>query len=336
MNSQLPPSPDMDVLVLNHWHELPPPLLILAPPRSFTSIVCAMLGQHPQMYGLPETHLFCEQTLSARAARVERATYPMGDGLLRAIAQLYFGGQSESTIRLARRWLRLRQDVTTDFIFKALADKVYPLILVDKSPSTINSLQVLRRTHSRFPGVRFIHLLRHPRGHGESVMRFIDERRRYGPIPPTHWLLQISSQFRENAEANGPNGPILDPQFGWLAYHKMICTFLEMMPRTAYMRVRGEELLAAPDSVLPGIIRWLGLRSDQLAIDEMKHPERSPYAFPGPRGARYGNDSFFLQDPALRPSRAGAYRLEGGLSWREDDHGFVDEVKDLAHEFGYV
>ena len=31
------------------------PLFILAPPRSFTSVVCAMIGNHPQMLGLPET-----------------------------------------------------------------------------------------------------------------------------------------------------------------------------------------------------------------------------------------------------------------------------------------
>jgi hypothetical protein len=37
------------------------PLVILAPGRSYTSVVCTMLGQHPQMYNLPELHLFaCE------------------------------------------------------------------------------------------------------------------------------------------------------------------------------------------------------------------------------------------------------------------------------------
>lgn len=33
------------------------PLFILAPPRSFTSVVCAMIGQHPDMCGLPEVNL---------------------------------------------------------------------------------------------------------------------------------------------------------------------------------------------------------------------------------------------------------------------------------------
>ena len=48
---------------LKHAHELPPPVFVLAPVRSFTSVVCAMIGQHPQMYGLPETNLLCHATV---------------------------------------------------------------------------------------------------------------------------------------------------------------------------------------------------------------------------------------------------------------------------------
>jgi hypothetical protein len=29
-------------------------VFLLAPPRSFTTVVSSMLGQHPQLYGLPE------------------------------------------------------------------------------------------------------------------------------------------------------------------------------------------------------------------------------------------------------------------------------------------
>ncbi len=39
------------------------PLFLLAPPRSYTSLINAMLGQHPQAYGLPELCLFNGQIL---------------------------------------------------------------------------------------------------------------------------------------------------------------------------------------------------------------------------------------------------------------------------------
>jgi hypothetical protein len=32
-------------------------MLILCPPRSFSSVVSAMIGQHPQLYGFPELNL---------------------------------------------------------------------------------------------------------------------------------------------------------------------------------------------------------------------------------------------------------------------------------------
>ena len=34
------------------------PVFLLAPPRSYTSLMNAMLGQHPQAFGLPELCLF--------------------------------------------------------------------------------------------------------------------------------------------------------------------------------------------------------------------------------------------------------------------------------------
>ena len=324
-----------DVIILDHWHELPPPLFILAPPRSFTSIVCAMLGQHPQLYGLPETNLFGADTMEQWWARASQATYQAAGGLLRTVAQLYFGSQSEWTVRMARQWLRNRSEVTTDFIFKVVADKVFPLILVEKSPSTVSSLQNLRRMRDNFPNSRFIHLLRHPRGYSESVMGLLDEERKRGPIPSNHWLLQISSQASGQPRASGPERPVLDPQFSWYARHRTICDFLRTIPLDAQMRVRGEELLAGPDRVLPEITGWMGLRSDASAIEAMKHPECSPYAFFGPPEAHYGNDASFLRDPSLRPGRARAHHLEGPLGWRSDGQGFSDEVTGLAREFGY-
>ena len=71
------------------------------------------------------------------------------------------------------------------------------------------------------------------------------------------------------------------------------------------------------------------------AIEEMKHPERSPYACFGPPGARFGNDRFFLERPALRPERAEPHTLVGPLPWREDGRELMPEVIELARQFGY-
>jgi len=39
------------------------PLILLCPPRSFSTVVCAMLGQHPELYGFPELNLFVVDTV---------------------------------------------------------------------------------------------------------------------------------------------------------------------------------------------------------------------------------------------------------------------------------
>lgn len=328
------PAAERDVVVLNHRSNLPPPLVILALPRSFTSLVCAMLGQHPQLYGLPETHLLCEETLGDWFERAARAPWPMAHGLLRAVAQLYFGAQDETTIRMARKWLMARSDLTTEFVFKLLADRVFPLALADKSPSTVDSLEVLQRARAWFPQARFIHLVRHPRGYGESVMKLIKSRRQ--PLPPSHWLLRVASRPAPHEDAQRRRDPpVLDPQNEWHARNTMICDFLQSVPDDQHLRVRGEDLLREPDETLRQIATWMGLRTDASAIEEMKHPERSHYAFPGPLGARYGNDGLFLQQPALRPGRAAVEDLEAPLAWRHDGQGFSPYVKLLARDFGY-
>jgi hypothetical protein len=91
-----------------------------------------------------------------------------------------------------------------------------------------------------------------------------------------------------------------------------------------------------PDLYLAEVVEWLGLRTDEQAIEEMKHPERSPFASVGPINAPFGNDGKFLHDPRLRPLRPGKEpSLEGPLAWREDGKGFSPEVMQLAAEFGY-
>lgn len=311
------------------------PLFVLAPPRSFTSVVGTMLGQHPQMYGLPETHLLSCETMAEWWRTWEEQTFPRGHGLLRTVAELFFGGQTSHTVKLANGWLRRRSHFTTGLMIETLAARVHPRIIVDKSPSSVYSIKFLERIHVLFPRARFIHLLRHPRAHGESVFRFLEERRKQGPVPASHWLFHLASYPDLTANRLSERSRELDPQKGWFVLNQNINEFFRGLPDWQKLRIRGEDLLLFPDQWLRQIAEWMGMATGPASIDEMKHPERSPYACFGPPGARYGNDDFFLQDPRLRPARAEPRSLEGPLSWRNDGQGFLPEVKELAREFGY-
>jgi hypothetical protein len=304
------------------------PLFILAPPRSFTSVVCAMLGQHPQMYGLPELHLFGAETISEWWERCERARAPMAHGALRAVAELFYSKQTEHTITLAEAWLRRRSHYTTGFLLESLAERVHPRVVVDKSPSIVRRPEFLQRAYRMFPEARFIHLVRHPRSQGESVLKFLDNASRTGPVP--RWLLLLA---KGAPRSKLPDSWGLDPQGSWYERNLNICEFLESVPAEQKMRVRGEDILTDPSRHLQEIAGWLDVRTDAQAIEEMKHPERSPYACFGPKNARAGNDPSFLSDPVLRPAQVKRQSIEGPLNWRPGE--FLPKVKRLARKFGY-
>jgi hypothetical protein len=311
----------------------PDPLFILSPPRSFSSLVCAMLGQHPQLYGLPEIHLFEDDTMRRWLGRCAHAQYPMADGILRAIAELVFGGQSEANVKSAAGWLRRRSHVTSGCVFEELARHIYPRIPVDKSPSTVHTIDAMRRVLRFFPKCRFIHLVRHPRSHGDSVMRYVATLAQFGPVP--NWLSYLAAFPYSSSGYSIPADDSVDPQRGWYVLNRNIVEFLGTVPEKQWMTVRGEDLLGDPDEGLRQIATWLAIRADSSAIEEMKHPERSPYACFGPPGARFGNDIFFLEQPYFRVSRRPAESLDGPLSWRSDGQEFMPEVKHLAGTLGY-
>lgn len=296
----------------------PDPLFILAPPRSFTSVACAMLGQHPQMYGLPELNLFMAETLGEMWGFYAQRRFGR-DGILRAVAELHTGEQTVQTIMLAQRWVQIRLSCDTGSVFKEIVEKANGSILVDKSPITVLRAEYLYRMRQTFPRARFIHLLRHPRATGESVLKTFGNT----------MMLRLSS-FDYSTDP-----PTIDPQKAWYMMHVNILTFLKGIPEDQWIRIRGEDLLSDPDYHLPELAAWLGIRTDKAALEEMKHPERSPFASFGPPNARFGGDPHFLSDPVLRRSNAKPQSLDGPLAWREDGRGFSPEVKELAQQFGY-
>ena len=296
------------------------PVIILSSPRSFTSVLCTMIGQHPQMYGIPEVNLFMAETMRERAGmmRLPRS----GHGLLRTVAQLFAGEQTFRTVELAKRWLEIRANCTCVSVFRELAEKVSPRILVDKSMATVLQLESLQRVRRAFPNTKFIHLLRHPRAVGESLWKL-------GRVGE---MLAVSLDTLDYSTVP----PTIDFQKVWYRMHMNIITFLDGLPEKQKRQLQGEALLAEPDIHLRQLLEWLGLCTDKEAIEAMMHPERSPYACLGPVNARFGNDPNFLREPTLSPrARTKEPTLKGSLGWREDGGEFSPEVIELAKEFGY-
>jgi hypothetical protein len=301
-------------------------LIILGLPRSFTSLVGTMLGQHPQLYGLPELHLFRYETVGEFLHGCSIASFRMGDGLRRAVAELVYGGQSEANVYRGDGWIRRRAHLSTGFLVEQLGELVEPAALVEKSPSTVFEFDFMYRVVESFPDARFLHLVRHPWSQCRSVMNYLEFHKKRGLVGADHWLLRMVPQTGDLAG---------DPQHIWYELNTTICEFLKCVAPNHKLTVRGEDVLSDPDTAIRRIAAWLELRDDMYAIEQTKHPECSPYARVGPRNARYGMDYLFLADPVLRPGHREPPSLDMPLPWRRDGTRFAPRVIELARLLGY-
>ncbi len=300
------------------------PLFLLAPPRSYTSLVNAMLGQHPQAFGLPELCLFNVEKLMDLWIGVEGENAERGamarHGLMRAVSEIYCGEQSSATVNLARAWASVREDWDTGRVFQEIVARIDPLVAVEKSPSYAVAVPRMRGLLRAFPDARFLHLVRHPIPQCKSVMA----------INGGAFTMKV------NAFEIDQDYAMMEPQIAWHDVNLNILEFLEEVPAAQQIRMRGEDIMADPQRHLADIARWAGLRDDAEAIDEMMHPERSPFACFGPVSALFGNDPNFLSGPTFRPHKPKIPPLHGPVPWRNDGKGLYPEVIALANEFGYV
>lgn len=299
---------------------VPAPIFILGSPRSFTSLLCAMIGQHPSAYGVPELNLFIAETMEELVLECSGLKQVQLHGLLRTVAQLYSGEQSVQSVEMARRWMARRLSRTTAELFRELCAKIAPLRIVDKSPAYSLKRTTLDRIRTAFPDAQFLHLIRNPRTQGESMMDVADGL-----------MAVLANSIDYDTEP-----PTVDPQISWFEMQKTIITFLATLPKPQVMRLRGEDVLADPAKSLGNIARWAGLADDDQAIEAMMHPENSPFAHLGPFGAHLGNDINFLRSPAYRPGEVQNPPLHGPVPWRRDGAGLRDEVMELAEILGYA
>jgi hypothetical protein len=262
------------------------PIFILAPARSYSSVVATMIGQHPQCASLPELKLFAYATIGELEASLPRFWSDRGithrsPGLVRAVAQLKFGDQSPEALLSARMWLQERSDWSGVDVLDVLLEKLEPRAGVEKSPENVATDEGLSRLASSYPNARYLHLTRHP----VTTQRSLEEHLKRtvpGYILPDQPMSGIAA---------------------WVEIHCRILNFASTLPRHRYMRVRAEDVLNRSRSQLSSIAAWMGTRIDEDAIEAMMHPENSPFASIGPAasGTIGGHDPSFLRDPIPHP-----------------------------------
>jgi hypothetical protein len=294
------------------------PIFVLAPARSYSSVITMMLAQHPSLVGLPELKLFAYPTVVELEASlpefwIERGITHRSPGLVRAVAELVFGDQAHASLEEARHWLSERATWSGAEVLDVLMERMHPRLCVEKSPESVETDAALERLAAAYPRARYLHLTRHPMTTESSIA--------------TH---------REHLVAGwGAAGRPMAGIAAWFVTHWRILQFAKGVPAQQYLRLRAEDVLNDSVSHLATIAAWLGLHTDAAAIESMQHPERSPFACPVPAdsGLLGGNDPAFLRDPRPRrvPVPSGMQKPDG---WSAPESSW-QLVVELAAELGY-
>jgi hypothetical protein len=295
------------------------PIFVLAPARSYSSVVSMMLGQHPDLVGLPELKLFAYPTVGELEASLPRFWFERGvmhrsPGLVRTVAEVVFGDQSIGSLNQARNWLEERYSWSGADLLDFLMKPLLPRRCVEKSPENVETDPALARLAAAYPQARYLHLVRHP----VTTQRSIEAH--------------LESMLPGRGRAGQPMSGIA----AWFVTHQRILRFAATLPNDRYLRVRAEDVLNDTSAHLHAIAVWLRLCSDAPAIEAMKHPERSPFAGPGPTnsGVVGGNDPAFLRDPNPR-SVSLPKTIDMPPGWSESPATWHLVTK-LAARLGYV
>ncbi|MFP5307652.1 MAG: sulfotransferase [Gammaproteobacteria bacterium] len=182
------------------------PIFILAAPFSGASFLAAVLGSHPQLYAVPELNLFMADRVGELLGIYAAGQGTHGQGLLRAVAELECGGQSDAGVDGARAWLRARADWPVAGLLDALVARVAPRRLFVPDTETPLRAADLCRLRAAAPRAQLVQLLRHPYSACAAHAAWLRER------------LFVPADFKDHST----RPPLLDPQLGWFRAHRTI------------------------------------------------------------------------------------------------------------------
>jgi hypothetical protein len=276
-------------------------------------VLSAVIGQHPDAFGLPEVHLFAHPTVGGFLDLDMPLLGRVGatSGLRRAVAELAFGEQTYETVEQAILWLEERRAHSGAMLFRELCALAGDRVVVDKSPTNSHPDR-LETLYMGFPDARFLHLSRHPRATCRSQFKAYANRIEQGQRPK------------------------FDHEAYWLTRHQSILDFSLRLDPAQYMFLHGETFFEFPEETLTQICQWLGLSTSPEAIARMMKPELSPFAVTGPENAKFGNNVGFIENPHLRVGKPRPETLDGPLEWvTEHEEYFTDQTRNLAYQLGY-
>jgi|GEM_PF-6395327 len=214
-----------------------PAIFVLSAPRSGSTLFRVMLGGHSQLFAPPELDLLSFNTLTQRQQALGGRFNFRLEGLLRAMMDLH-GCSAEEAIQQMTQY-ETQQMNTQDFYALLQTWIGEERTLVDKTPAYALDLEILKRAEVNFENARYIHLLRHPAG----MVNSFEEAK----TAQVFFRYEHDFPDRELAEMT------------WLASHQNILKFLSTVPKSRQYRLKFEELVAQPKSVMEQVSDFLDI-----------------------------------------------------------------------------
>jgi amino acid adenylation domain-containing protein len=213
-----------------------PAVFVLAPPRSGTTLLRALLGGHPQLFAPPELELLSFNTLAERAAALTGRYAFWREGVVRGLMELHHCAAEAAQALMAEREAR-GQSVKS--FYRELQGWLGSRLLVDKTPAYALDGAILARMEEEFQEARYLYLLRHPQA---VVQSFVEAK-----LEQVFFRYSHPFPRRELAELI------------WLVCHENILAFLSGVPAGRQLWLRFEELVQRPEATLRGVCAFLGL-----------------------------------------------------------------------------
>ncbi|HEV7516452.1 MAG TPA: amino acid adenylation domain-containing protein, partial [Thermoanaerobaculia bacterium] len=205
----------------------PRAVFVLAPPRSGSTLLRALLGGHPRLFAPPELELLNFPTLAARRAAFAGRDQFRLEGATRAVMEARGCGAEEARdfveSREAEGWSIRR-------FYGWLQEAIGERTLVDKTPSYSWSPAALERAEADFEVPLYVHMVRHPLG---AIQSFEEAK-----LDQIFFPQATGFTRRELAELS------------WVVGHLTIVDFLEHIPAQRRYTMHFEELLRRPEEVL--------------------------------------------------------------------------------------
>ena len=221
----------------------PSAIFVLSPPRSGTTLLRVMLAGHPRLFAASELQLLPFDTLADRRAAFQGRFSPWREGTIRAVMALEDCDALAATEVMESHE---RAGLSSKQFYRWLQTRAESRLLVDKSPTYALDLGALRNAELGFDEPRYIHLIRDP----------IAMSRSFESYHMDQILFLRDHQW---------SGRILG-ELVWALSHRNILQFAEEIPKERMLRVRFEDLVADPPSVMHEVAAFLGLDFDERLV----------------------------------------------------------------------